>query len=360
VTPEEARAHYPVLERFAYLNAGSAGPLARATVDAVVEGRRRDLEEGRSGRAYLDEMFAARDRVRAALAAEIAVPAECVALARSTSDGCTIVLAGLGLGPGDEVVTTDSEHFGLLAPLNASGASVRVARVRERPAAEAFDAILAEVTPRTKLLALSHVTWTNGHVLPLDELKAHTGLPLLVDGAQSVGAIRVDASGYDWYTISAQKWLCGPEPTGALYVADPERLAIALPSYLSHAGYQPDGSFTPRDAAARFDSGWIDPPSLAGLEAALAVHPEWRFDRAAELAARCHALLAERYDVVTEPGHATLVSFRWPGDDAAAAVKQAHDRGVVIRDLPATGWLRASCGYWTTDEDLERLVDALA
>ena len=357
---EEARAQYPVLERFAYLNAGSAGPLARATVEAVVDGRRRDLEEGRSGRAYLDEMFAARDRVRAALAAEVAVAPEHVALTRSTSEGCALVLAGLGLSEDDEIVTTDSEHFGLLAPLHASGASVRVAAIRERPAADALDAILAEVTPRTRLLAVSHVTWTNGHLLPLAELKDQTGLPLLVDGAQSVGAIPVDVAGSDWYTISAQKWLCGPEPTGALYVADPEGLAIALPSYLSQAGYQPDGSFTPREGAARFDSGWIDPPSLAGLEAALAIHPEWRLAYAAELAARCRELLAERYEVVTEPGHATLVSFRWPGDDTAAAVKQAHARGAIVRDLPGTGWLRASCGYWNSDDDVERLIDALS
>ena len=360
MTFDEARAQYPVLERFAYLNAGSAGPLARATVDAVVEGRRRDLEEGRSGRTYHEEMFAARNRVRAALAAEIGVPPEHVALTRSTSEACTIVLAGLSFGDGDEIVTTDSEHFGLLAPLHASGARVRVAGVRERPAADALDAILAEVTPRTRLLALSHVTWTNGHLLPLRELKEQTGLPVLVDGAQSVGAIPVDASGLDWYTISAQKWLCGPEPTGALYVADPERLALTLPSYLSQAGYQPDGSFTPREGAARFDSGWIDPPSLAGLEAALAVHPDWRFERAAETAARCRELLADRYEIVTEPGHATLVSFCWPGEDTAAAVKQAHERGAIVRDLPGTGWLRASCGYWTSDEDLDRLVHALA
>ena len=359
MTFEEARAAYPVLERFAYLNAGSVGPLARATVDAIVEGRRRDLAEGRSGKAYFDEMRALRKRLRERLAAEIAVPVENVALTRSTSDGCNLVLAGLGLGAEDEIVTTDVEHFGLLGALQASGARVRVAAVRERPAADALDVILSEVTPRSRLLALSHVAWVTGHLLPVGELRQATGLPVLVDGAQSAGAIPVEAAAFDWYTISAQKWLCGPEPTGALHVADPEALQVAYPSYFSYTEYDPDGSFAPRPGAARFDSGWIDPPSLAGLEAALAVHPEWRFERAAAAAAECRALLAERYEVVTEPRHATLVSFRWPRGEPAKAVERAAERGVVIRGIPGTDLLRVSCGYWTSRDDLERLLAAL-
>ena len=344
---------YPVLERYAYLNAGSAGPLARATVEAIERGRRRDLEEGRGGPRYFDETLATRERVRAALAAEIGVPATKVALTSSTTAGCNIVLAGLELGPAGEILTTDAEHFGLLGALHASGARVRAV-------APQLDQLLAAVTPRTRLVALSHVLWTTGHVVPLRELKEETGLPLLVDGAQSVGAIPVDASGCDWYTISGQKWLCGPDPTGGLYVADPEALRVALPSYFAQAGYESDGAFEPKEGAARFDSGWIDSPSLAGLEAALAVHPDWRFERAAAMAARCRELLAARYEVVTEPGHATLVSFRLPEGDPAEAARRAYERGVIIRDIPKTGLLRVSCGYWTSEEDLERLLDALS
>ena len=152
-----------------------------------------ELEGGRGGIAQFLDLIEVRGRVRAALAALIHVPVENVSLTSSTTDGCNIVLGGLELGPDDEIVTTDVEHFGLVGPLGVSQARVRVASVRDRPAEQAFDLIRAEVGPRTRLLALSHVAWTTGHVLPLRELKEATGLPVLVDGAQSVGAIPVEA-----------------------------------------------------------------------------------------------------------------------------------------------------------------------
>jgi L-cysteine/cystine lyase len=299
-----------------------------------------------------------RARVRGLLAAELCVEPELVALTTSTTDACNIVLAGLGLGLDDEVVTSDSEHFGLLGPLHTSSARVRVARIRDREPQDALDVILGEIGSRTRLIALSHVSWLTGNALPIAELREATDVPLLVDGAQSVGALPVDARPYDFYTVSGQKWLCGPEATGALYVHDPEALRVAAPTYFSQAAYEETGAYTPREGAARFDSGWIAASGLAGLEAALACAPRWRFAHAAEQTARCFALLAERFPVVTAPGQGTLISFVPDGDPAETA-QRLYERGVVVRDLPPAGWLRVSCGWWTSDEDLERLLDAL-
>ncbi|MGC9974337.1 MAG: aminotransferase class V-fold PLP-dependent enzyme, partial [Gaiellaceae bacterium] len=209
----QARAQFPVFAHIAYLNAGTFGPLARATIEAMEERQRRDLELGRSGPDFLLEITGLRNQVRERIAALVGSEVEQIALTCSTTDGCNIVLAGLDLSPGDEVVTTTDEHFGLLGPLHASGARIVVAEPEP-------EAILAEVTPRTRLLALSQVLWTDGRVLSVAELRERSGLPVLVDGAQAVGAIPVNAIGLDFLTISAQKWLCGPDRVGALVVRE--------------------------------------------------------------------------------------------------------------------------------------------
>lgn len=352
MTFDEARAQFPVLDRFAYLNAGSAGPLPRAAVDAATGRLERDLALGRGGTAYVDEVRALRERVRDGVAAVLGTTAQLVALTDSTTRGCQLVVAGLGLGPEDEIVTSADEHFGLLGQLHASGAHVVVAEADE-------EALLAAVTPRTRLVAVSHVLWTTGRRLDLTRLRREGGPPLLVDGAQSAGAIPVDLAGADYYTVSAQKWLCGPAPTGALFVRDPESLTVALPSIFSPESYGADGSFVPKDGAARFDSGWIAAPTLAGLEAALGVHPEWRYEGAAAAAARCRELLAPLADVVTPAGHSTLVSFRPPADPAGLVAALA-ERDVIVRELPGRNLVRASCGWWTGEDDLRRLADGVA
>lgn len=345
MTFAEARALFPVLERVAYLNAGTFGPLARPTLDAMETEQVADGNRGRLGADYFERMLGLRERARSGLAALVGVDAQQVALTSSTTGGCNIVLAGLDLGPEDEVVTTNAEHPGLVLPLHASSARVVVAEPH-------LDALLAAVTPHTRLLALSHVLWTTGAVLPVHELKQRTGLPLLVDGAQAAGAIPVDARGLDFYTISGQKWLCGPDSTGGLVVAEPEALRIALPSYFAQTSFEPDGSFEPKPGAARFDPHWLAPAALAGLVAALELPPEWRYERAAAQAAKLRALLADRVELLD--GGSTLVSFRVP--DPAELVKHLAAADVSVREIPGTGIVRASCGWWTSDDDLERLV----
>ena len=357
------RGELPVLERFAYLNAGTNGPLPRRTAEAMRRALERDLTEGRSSKPYFEGLLEGRERLRVALAGVLRTAADNIALASSTTEGCNVVVAGLGIGPGDEVVTTDSEHPGLFGGLKASGADLRVVPLKDLPAAEALGALEDAVSGRTRLIALSHVSWLTGALFPVREL-AGRGIPLLVDGAQAAGTIPVDVEelGCDFYTVSAQKWLLGPDVTGALYVAPSrlEELRMTFPSYGSWDWEAPE-EYTPNATAARFDPGWIPLGSVEGLLESIAfAHEagEERFDHARAMAERLRELLADRYEVVTEPGQATLVTWKAEGPSEEVVARLA-DAGVVIRDLPGLGLLRASCGFWTSDEDLDRLLAAL-
>ena len=124
----------------------------------------------------------------------------------------------------------------LLDACDDAAYGARVVAVAPEP-----EAILAAVTPQTRLLALSHALWTTGRVLPVRELREQTGVPVLVDGAQSVGTVPVDAAGLDFLTISGQKWLCGPDSTGALVVAEEDEPAPAqLDELRALVGRDPD------------------------------------------------------------------------------------------------------------------------
>ena len=112
----------------------------------------------------------------------------------------------------------------------------------------------------------------NGVVLDVHALGGADGLPIVVDGAQSVGAIDVDVGAIDYYTVSGQKWLCGPESTGALYIADADALRVARPGYFAQQSSSPAaGTSRARAAAVR---SRLDPGRVAeGIATALGLAP---------------------------------------------------------------------------------------
>jgi L-cysteine/cystine lyase len=177
-----------------------------------------------------------RDDLRRRAAWLMGCPPGTIALTHSTTDGMNLVLRGLRLGRGDEVVTSDEEHPGLLAPLAALAAEQGVT-ITVAPFAELADA----VTAATKLIACSHVSWINGQVADMGALAA-TGVPVLLDGAQGLGAIPVDPRelGCAFYAAAGQKWLCGPDQSGFLYVHEDwiDRLGAPWPGYQSLADAQ--------------------------------------------------------------------------------------------------------------------------
>jgi L-cysteine/cystine lyase len=360
VDANDFRAEFPVLERVAYLNTGTDGPVPRRGYEAAAAQLRRELEEGRLGRPFFDGLIAAADALRSRLATALGCDAADVALTRSTTDGVSTAMSALRLGPGDEVLTTDVEHPGLLAPLEGARRR-RGFDVRLVP----FDEIAGEVGPRTKLVACSHVSWADGRVVDVDALRS-TGVSLLYDGAQGLGAVPLDvrALGCDFYAASGQKWMCGPDGSGCLYVR--AEVAATLdppwPSYASLAEPARASELIPHEGARRFDMGVpAGPPtawSLASVELLQEAGLEWVNERACDGAERVAGMLAERGLEIAPRGRSTLVS--WRSGSAEDDVARLAAQGVMVRYLPGLNLVRASVGAWTSDEDLDRLVAGAA
>src|SRR5262249_42664698 len=150
---------------------------------------------------------------RSLMAAALEVSPDEVALTTSTGDGLNVALLSLPWQAGDELITTTTEHTSLLLPLGMLRQRFGVVvRFVDLPAdGAAMAAMEARITPRTRLLALSHVSYATGAVAPLQSLvsMAHEhGVSVLIDGAQSFGAIPLglSASGVDFYAVTGQKW----------------------------------------------------------------------------------------------------------------------------------------------------------
>src|SRR6201995_3367565 len=331
VTDADAfRAQFPVLQRVSYRNAGTEGPLPQRAAEAVSQRIQAEVTGGRAGKAYMENVRGLAGDLRAGYARGLGADPADVALTGSTTDGVNTVLGGLALHPGDEIVTSDEEHPGLLAPLGrlkrVAGVSVTVA-----PFARIADAVSAS----TRLVACSHVSGGSGQVVDTAALAA-TGVPVLLDAAQGVGAVPVDvhALGCAFYAGSGQKWLCGPEGSGCLYVSRDHRddVTAPWPGYTSVADASQALDSGPAETASRFDHGF--PPGLrsAWALASLSVFEEegweWVHGRAADLAAGLADSLAQRGLEVGPRGRSTLVAWQPRADDLDAEVMRLGRGGV--------------------------------
>ncbi|MDX6720193.1 MAG: L-cysteine/cystine lyase [Solirubrobacteraceae bacterium] len=350
------RAQFPVFERLAYLNAGTCGPLPAPAVGVASQVLEECARSGRTGMYHEQSRTLATQR-RAAYATLLNAKAEDVALTTSTSEGIARVLTGLRLEPGDEVLTSDEEHPGLLGPLSAARAQRAVA-VRAVP----FEQLADAVSPATRLVACSHVSWVSGRLAPD---MAGLDVPVLLDGAQGAGAVPVDVAtlGCAFYAASGQKWLCGPVGTGLLWISPAwtERVLALAPTYVNLADPGAGLDALPAAGAARFDTPAQSLEAAVAAAAAFVVLAStgWVevYERAATLAATLAQMLTERGRRVAPRDRTTLVA--WHDDDPPAAKDRLAAAGVVVRDLPGRGLLRASIGAWNDASDLERLLAAL-
>jgi selenocysteine lyase/cysteine desulfurase len=358
VEPSGLRNQFPVLERLAYLNAGTDGPLPRSAVEAARAELDRELQDGRA-MDHFQRRKELTEALRGAYARALRGDAADVSLTSCTTEGMGHVVMGLELAPGDELLTSDEEHPGLLGAL-AAAREIRGVSVRQVP----LERIAEEVGPATRLVACSHVGWVSGSLAPAE--LSQVDVPVLLDGAQGLGAVDVDVTklGCDAYAGAGQKWCCGPDGSGALWTSAGlrEQLSVSRRGYGNLVEANQGIEAALHDDGRRFDAPSLSAEALACALAAAEVLEGFGWpdlwERARKLAAQLAQTLAERGREPAPRGDSTLVSFH--SEDPEAEREQLAAQGVIVRNIPDRPWLRASVGAWNDEGDLDRLVESLS
>ena len=263
---------FPLEDRLIYLNAANVCPASRPVMDRHLE-YLRDFHANPSFQNR-DKYTEMRESLRAKAAKMLRVSADEVAITRNTSEGTNIVVKGVDLKPGDDVIVTDHNH-----PSNKESWKVRARRdgfvvkslevpVPARSSEELYAAVERAITPRTRVIAVTHLTSTTGILYPAREIAAlarKRGIWMHLDGAQTFGALDVNLRELapDSYSTSAHKWLMGPLEAGLLYVRA-ERTPELWPSIVT-AGWADN-----LKGARKLEVfGQRDDPRVVALESAL-------------------------------------------------------------------------------------------
>lgn len=383
---------FPDIAKHIHLNAATFGPLAQCAADAVTSWLRKETDEGRPGMAAYMAMATIYDEARSATARLLNVTREEIALTESTGEGMSIICNGFNWQPGDELIITDHEHISLLSLAyhiaQRYGVTLRVAELGLAGDGSAAEAIAGLITPRTRLIALSHISFRTGAVLDIAAITAQArqaGIPLLVDGAQAAGAIPLDlrALDVDFYAFPMQKWLCGPDGTGALYVKRDIQHTIH-PTYVGWCSLKfmpagPEGFAGPAqksaggnwdflDTAQRFELGARQTAAVAGQVAVLqwladTVTYDWIFERIASLHAYAYQALRAISGVTIltpQSGSSGVLTFTLDKHDADSAAKiLQQEYQIYLRGIPQNNGLRVSTGFYNTVAEIDQLAQAV-
>ncbi|RXK56230.1 aminotransferase class V-fold PLP-dependent enzyme [Oleiharenicola lentus] len=299
---QAVRAQYPLLDDPLYLNTGGLGPVSRPVLAAVETTARRLQEHSESGHGLFEP-------AREGMARFLGAQPEEICFVRNATEGNSIIAAGLALGPGDEVIFDSHAHPGGSFPWfnQAKQRGVVVKLFEPDPAADDGNLarILALVTPRTKVVQLSHLTCTTGQLLPVPliaEAVRRRGIWLHVDGAQAAGMIPLDlrALGSDSYAFSGHKWLGGPHETGVLFIRRDRLEEVAPTGIGAYSGElaQLPGELKYHGAASRHEYGTRNAAQVEGLLAAVRLQEQIGRERVAQHGADLASLLQEELAAV--------------------------------------------------------------
>lgn len=368
---EAIRQSLPSVHNLCYLNAGTLGPLPQRTIDAISCEHEYDAQI-RQAPKHWERLIDLQVRARQMLGKLVGVSSEQMALMHSSHEGLNVCLWGMDLKPGQSIVTTTEEHPGLLVPLRhaveRSKINVRFARWHDHE--EKFvEEILALVDNSTRAVMISHVSWTSGRIAPLRALRdaLSPSVMLVVDGAQGAGALTVNADrdGWDAYTISGQKWPCGPNGSGGLALIDPERWSPCFGAYMQVVDHTNILNSQLVRTGVRFEQSQESLGPLAGIAESI----QWLLDdvggidtieqhaRVLNQQARS-TLMKSGLNTSNVHGSAHLLCIETEDPSAEQVSERMLEDGFLIRPLGSSR-VRLSFGCWNTPDEIVRACSAL-
>ena len=385
------RSQCPALLNKTYFNYGGQGPLPTPSLEAIQASWRRIQELGPFTTDVWPFIGAEVSSTRRRLAQLCGVPPHRLALSENVTSGCVLPLWGLPFEAGDRLLISDCEHPGVVAACvelaRREGLTIDTLPVKQlrgdQPSTDAgvMDALEQSLTPRSRLVVLSHLLWNTGQIMPIpavaERLAQHPQAPyLLVDAAQSFGQIPVQdaAAAADIYAFTGHKWACGPEGLGGVALSE-RVLNEGQPTVIGWRSLQDESKADLSSSdpfhhdSRRFEVATSCVPLMAGLRSSLELldqegSAETRLIRIRQLSGDLWSGLREMPGVkplMEVPPASGLVSFQLSCDAAPAeVVQQLGQQGLWIRDLADPSCLRACTHVTTTEAETKALTTAIA
>ena len=372
------REQLPAVSVTGYFNAGSNGPIPNASYEILRSSWESEYTNGRASLAFYGVGAQKLTSLRATISSIFNADVSEVAITHSTGEGMNAAMQGILWQPGDEIVTTNLEHpalfFAAASVVQRYGLVLNTIDIGFG-GGNVLAKLKTAITPRTRVVMISHLQWSSGAVMPLKEIAAYCrsqGILTVIDAAQGGGQLDIDFHDLDVdvYSMAGQKWLLGPNASGIMLVRK-ESLGYFRPSYVRGGSWDEYGYYTPAAGASRFENGEMFGPAVEAFDLGLQwlrddVGFSWLAARHEVLGKRVHKALSKtKHVTVTTPtgNMAGMVCFNVDGMHPRDVSTALAERGYTIRYVearPCPTSARISASWWTTEDEVDGLCAAIA